>query len=99
MRFEHEATPFGVNEGMALASVDLLSSIVAAWPASLGGPDALAVDDRGLGAGVAPDSFAIGHYQRVVYPFKAPGFRVEPHTAGGAAFSVAGVRGRRGRIR
>src|SRR5277367_373050 len=55
MRFEHEATPVRVDERMALASVDLLSSIVAAWPASLGDLDALAVDDRGRGAGVAPD--------------------------------------------
>src|SRR5271168_1401376 len=72
MRFEKEATPIGVDERMALASVDLLSSIVAAWPASLGGLDALAVDDRGRGAGVAPDPFAICHHERVVYPFKAP---------------------------
>ena len=72
MRFEHEAPPVRVNERMALAPVDLLSSIIAAWPASLGGLDALAVDDRGRGAGVAPGPFAICHYQRVVYPFKAP---------------------------
>ena len=37
MRFEHEATPVRVDQRMALASVDLLSGIVAAWPASLGG--------------------------------------------------------------
>ena len=59
MRFEHETAPVRVDERMALASVDLLSSIVAAWPASLGGLDALAVDDRGRGAGVAPDPSAI----------------------------------------
>ena len=40
--------------------------------AGLGGLDALAVDDRGRGAGVAPDPFAICHHERVVYPFKAP---------------------------
>ena len=50
MRFKHEATAIGVDQRMALASVDLLSSIVTAWPASLGGLDALAVDDRGRGA-------------------------------------------------
>ena len=72
MRFEHEATPVGVNECMALASVDLLSSIVTAWPAGLGGLGALAADDCHRGAGVAPDPFAIGHHERVVYPFKAP---------------------------
>jgi hypothetical protein len=59
MRFEHEAAPVRVHERMALTSVDLLSSIITAWPASLGGLDALAVDDRGRGAGVAPDPFAV----------------------------------------
>ena len=72
MRFEHEATPIGVDERMALASVDLLTRIVTAWPAGLGGLDALAVDDRGRGAGVTTDPFAICHHQCVVYPFKAP---------------------------
>src|SRR5271169_6496590 len=71
MRFEHEAAPVRVHERMALTSVDLLSSIVTARPARLGGLGALAVDDCRRGAGVAPDPFAIGHYQRVVYPFKA----------------------------
>jgi hypothetical protein len=42
MRFEHEAAPVRVHERMALASVNLLSSIVTAWPAGLGGFDALA---------------------------------------------------------
>jgi hypothetical protein len=57
--FEHEAGPVRVHERMALTSLDFLSSIVTAWPASLGGLGALAVDDRGRGAGVAPDPFAI----------------------------------------
>ena len=39
---------------------------------SLGGLDALTVDDRGGGAGVAPDPFAVCHHERVVYPLKAP---------------------------
>jgi hypothetical protein len=43
MRFEHEATPFGVNERMALAPIDLLARIVTARAAGLGGPDTLAV--------------------------------------------------------
>ena len=72
MQFEHEAAPVGIDERMALASVRLLSSIVAAWPAGLGGLDPLAVDDSRRGAGVAPNSFAICHHERVVYPFKAP---------------------------
>jgi hypothetical protein len=62
MRFENEAAAVGVDERMALASVDLLSSIVAARAASLGGLDALAVDDRGRGAGVAPNPFSIRHH-------------------------------------
>ena len=37
MRFEDEATSVRVDERMALASVDLLSGIVTAWPAGLGG--------------------------------------------------------------
>src|SRR6185312_3815677 len=72
MRFEHEATSVRVDECMALASVNLLSSIVTARPAGFGGLDTLAVYDRGRGAGVAPDSFAICHHERVVYPFKPP---------------------------
>ena len=55
MRFEHEAAPVRVYERMALASVDLLSSIITARPARLGGLGALAVEDCGRGAGVAPD--------------------------------------------
>jgi hypothetical protein len=44
----------------------LLSSIVIAWAAGFGGVDALAVDDRRRGAGVAPGPFAICHYERMV---------------------------------
>src|SRR5262249_21913607 len=72
MGFEDEATSVCVDERMALASVDLLSGIVTAWAAGLGGLDTLAVDDRGRGARVAPDPFAICHHERVVYPFKSP---------------------------
>ena len=57
--FEHEAAPVRVHERMALTSVEFLSSIATAWPAGLGGLGALAVDDRGRGAGVTPDPFAI----------------------------------------
>ena len=42
MQLEHEAAAVRVDQSMALASVDLLSSIVTAWPAGLGGLDALA---------------------------------------------------------
>jgi hypothetical protein len=54
MRFEHEAAAVGVNERVPLAPVDLLSSVVAAQAAGLGGLDGLAVDNRSRGAGVAP---------------------------------------------
>src|SRR5580692_5943053 len=72
MRFGHEAAPVRVHERMALASVDLFSGIITAWPAGLGGLGALAVDDCRRGAGGATDPFAICHHERVVYPFKAP---------------------------
>jgi hypothetical protein len=72
MGLDDEAAAVGVNQRVALASIDLLASIIATRSTSLGGLDALAVDDRGRGAGVAPDPFAICHHERVVYPFKAP---------------------------
>jgi hypothetical protein len=64
MWFENEAAPVRVHKRMALASVNLLSSIVTAWPAGLGGFGALAVDDCRRGAGVASDPFAICHHER-----------------------------------
>src|ERR1700731_2419975 len=64
--------PSDVDERMALASLDLFARIVTARAACLRGLDALAVDDRRRGAGVAADAFAICHHERVVYPFKAP---------------------------
>ena len=54
MRFEHEAAPVRVDERMALTSVDLLSSIVTAWPADLSGLGALAVNDCGRGLASRP---------------------------------------------
>jgi len=60
------------TSALTLAPVDLLARIVTTRAAGLGGLDALAVDDRGRGAGVAPDPFAICHHKRVVYPFRAP---------------------------
>src|SRR3972149_4238292 len=48
------------------AAADLLAGIMAARSAGLGRLHALAVDDRGGGAGVAADTLAIGHDQRVV---------------------------------
>jgi hypothetical protein len=54
MGFEHEAAAVGIDQRVALAPVDLLAGIVTARAAGLGGLDALAVDDRGRGAAVAP---------------------------------------------
>ena len=59
MRLEHEAAPVRVDQRMALAAVDLLAGVIAARPAGLGRLDALAVDDRAGGTGLAPDPFAI----------------------------------------
>jgi len=75
MRFEHEATPLGVDDRMSLASVDLLSSIVTARATGLGDLDALAVDDRGRGAGGAPGPFAVCHHHTwfIRAPVIAPG--------------------------
>src|SRR5262249_39502335 len=72
MGLDDEAAAVGVDQSVTLAPVDLLARIVTARAAGLGGLDALAVDDRGRGAGVAPDPLAICHHKRVVYPFKAP---------------------------
>ena len=72
MGLDNEAAAIGVDQRVTLAPVDLLARIVTARAAGLGGLDALAVDDRGRGAGVAPGPFAICHHKRVVYPFKAP---------------------------
>src|SRR6516165_5232271 len=73
--FEHEATPLGVDDRMSLASVDLLSSIVTARATGLGDLDALAVDDRGRGAGGAPGPFAVCHHHTwfIRAPVIAPG--------------------------
>jgi hypothetical protein len=66
MRFEQEATPVRVDERMALAPVDLLSSIVTAWPAGLSCLCALGVDDRTRRAGLASDPLPIEHDEGVI---------------------------------
>jgi hypothetical protein len=57
MGLDDEAAPVGVNQRVALAPVDLLARIVTARATGLGGLDALAVNNRGRRAGVAPDPF------------------------------------------
>lgn len=66
MRFKHEATPIGIDEGMALMPVDLFPGIIAARPASLSRLDALTIDDGTCGTSLAADPFAIEHNQGVV---------------------------------
>ena len=66
MRLEYESAPFRVDERMPLTSFDLLSSIVTSWPTGLGCLNALTVDNRARGAGLASDPFAIKHDQCVI---------------------------------
>jgi hypothetical protein len=61
MRFEHKAPPVGIDERVALTSVDLLVNVVAAGPASLGRLDVLAINDRTGWTGVTPNPFAVEH--------------------------------------
>src|SRR5947208_3590058 len=51
---------------MALASVDLLAGVVAAWPASFGRLHALGVDDCTRRTGLTPRPFTIEHNQCVI---------------------------------
>ena len=71
MRFEHEATTIGVDQRMALVSVDFLARIVAARPASLGRLSTLAINDCSCRAGLASDPFAVEHDQSVIDPLEA----------------------------
>ena len=66
MWFEHKATPISVDERVALTPINLLSSIITAWPPGLGGLDALAISNRAGGTGLSSNSFAVEHEQRVI---------------------------------
>ena len=46
-----EVAALGVDQRVALGPIDLFAGVVTARTAGLGGLDALAVDDRGRGAG------------------------------------------------
>src|SRR3990170_2994911 len=70
MRLVEGGAPVGVDERMALAAVDLLAGVIATRPAGLGRLDALAVDDRGRGAGLASGPLAVGHDEGVVDPLE-----------------------------
>lgn len=66
MRFEHETAPICIDEGMALAAVNSLAGIIAAWPTGFRRLYALTVDDSSRGTGLPPESLAISHDKRVV---------------------------------
>ena len=70
----------GVGEDMALASLGLLARVIAPWPATFRGFDALTVDHPGAGRSLTANRFASNHQQVVVerlpQPVVAP--RVEP---------------------
>ena len=63
---EDEATPVGIDEGVALATHDLLAGVVATGPTGFVRFHALAVDDAGAGRGRPTAAFAIDHQQRMV---------------------------------
>jgi hypothetical protein len=63
---EDEAAPDGIDEGVALATHDLLAGVVATRAAGFGGLHTLAVDDAGARRGRLPTAFAIDQQQRMV---------------------------------
>ncbi len=66
VRFEQQAAPIGIDQGVALAAFDLLAGVIASWPSALGRLDALTVDDGRRWTGFSTDPLAIRHHQCVV---------------------------------
>src|SRR3546814_4665376 len=58
LRLDHQRPPVGVHHGMALTALDLLGRVIASRAAGLHGLDALTVDHRRRGTGLAPDPLA-----------------------------------------
>ena len=56
----------GVGDDMPLPAFDLLSCVIAPWPATFSGLDALAVDHPGAGTGLSPFADADRHQQIMV---------------------------------
>jgi hypothetical protein len=69
MDLKHQPSAIGIDHGMTLAPVDLLASIIPVWTTGFGGLDALAVNDRRTGAGLAADTLSIQHHQLMVQVF------------------------------
>src|SRR5271157_5538365 len=63
---KHQPAAIGIDHGLTLAPVDFLARVIAARTTGLGGLDALAVDDRRTGAGLAADTHSVQHHQLVV---------------------------------
>jgi hypothetical protein len=61
VRLKHQRPAVGVDHGMALAALDLFSGVITPGAAGFDGLDALTVDHRRRGAGLAPDPLAIAH--------------------------------------
>src|SRR3954463_14958793 len=70
VRFQHQGTTVGVDEGVALSALDLLAGVVAPRPAGLRRLDALAVEHPRRRAGGAPAARAVEHDQMVVQPLQ-----------------------------
>jgi hypothetical protein len=75
----------GIGEDVALAPLDLLTRIVAAWAAGFRGFHALTIDDAGAGRSLAPLEFPHDHEQHVVdrQPQAAVAPQIEPASNGG----------------
>lgn len=70
MKLADEAPPVGIDEGVALATHDLLAGVVAARTAGFVGLHALPVDDAGARRGRPTATFAIDHQQRMIQRLK-----------------------------
>src|SRR5918994_6508649 len=72
LRFEDESAPVHVDEGLPLAPLHVLASIVAVRSSALGCFDALAVKYCGRRRCIPTDPLAVGHDQMVVDTRKQP---------------------------
>src|SRR3546814_16404732 len=66
LRLDHQRPPVGVHHGMALTALDLLGRVITSRAAGLHGLDALTVDHRRRGTGLAPAPLAVAPNESVV---------------------------------